>query len=313
LSVVDLHVHSTASDGTASPRAVVQRAAAVGLSAIALTDHDTVDGVEEALAASRELSMRVVAGCEFSVAARWGEMHLLGYFLPADAPQLNRFLEEQREKRRVRAVEIVTRLTRSGIAVTVEQVLEQADGGAVGRPHVARVLVARGVVPNISVAFTKYLGRGRPAFVPKELPSVVQVTRLVRRVGGLTSAAHLKDRAVRPVLRELKGQGVDAVEAVHPAHDQLTMNRIVELANDIDMLVTGGSDWHGDATAEERAALGALDVPIAWLQRMEESRGANSEVGSWGQPGHEPLPLAGNIRSQGAGPPLSVRLLAILP
>lgn len=271
MSGVDLHVHSTASDGTESPSAVVRQARSAGLSDIALTDHDTLDGLEEALATSRDVNLRVVVGCEFSVAARWGEMHLLGYFLPLDAPQLNDFLATQRGKRGVRAVEIVARLNRSGIAVTVDDVLQQADGGAVGRPHVARALVRRGVVPDIPTAFVKYLGRGRPAFVAKQLPPVVEVAALVRRVGGLTSAAHLKDRAVRAVLQELKSQGVDGVEAVHPAHDQLRVNRIAQLAGELDMFVTGGSDWHGDAAATDRTALGSLDVPAEWLLRMEEA------------------------------------------
>lgn len=245
-------------------------ARSAGLSDIALTDHDTLDGLEEAIAASRDVNLRVVAGCEFSVAARWGEIHLLGYFLPLDAPKLNEFLATQRENRRIRAVEMVARLNRSGIAVTVDNVLQQAGGGAVGRPHVARALVTRGVVPDVPAAFIKYLGHGRPAFVPKQLPPVAEVASLVRRVGGLTSAAHLKDRAVRAVLQELKSQGVDGVEAVHPSHDQLTVHRIVELARELDLLVTGGSDWHGDAAGTDRTALGSLDVPAEWFVRMEE-------------------------------------------
>jgi predicted metal-dependent phosphoesterase TrpH len=270
LSAVDLHVHSTASDGAVAPAAVVRQAADVGLSAIALTDHDTIAGLPEAVAAGRELGVRVVTGCEFSVAAQWGEMHLLGYFLPVDAPALDTFLADQREKRRSRAVAIVTRLNRAGVAISVDDVLQQANGGAIGRPHVARALMAHGVVPNISAAFLKYLGRGRPAFVPKQLPSVVEVAQLVRRVGGITSAAHLKGRAVRSVLQRLQAHGVDGVEALHPAHDALTAGSIVKLAGELGLLVTGGSDWHGDADPADRPALGSLDVPAAWLDRLEQ-------------------------------------------
>lgn len=278
MSAVDLHVHSTASDGAVAPAAVVRQAADAGLSAIALTDHDTIAGLPEAVAAGRELGVRVVTGCEFSVAAQWGEMHLLGYFLPVDAPALDTFLADQREKRRSRAVAIVTRLNRAGVAISVDDVLQQANGGAIGRPHVARALMARGVVPNISTAFLKYLGRGRPAFVPKQLPSVVEVAQLVRGVGGVTSAAHLKGRAVRSVLQRLQAHGVDGVEALHPAHDALTAGSIVKLAGELGLLVTGGSDWHGDADPADRPALGSLDVPAAWLDRLEQVWRARSGV-----------------------------------
>lgn len=253
-----------------SPAEVVRRAAAAGLSAIALTDHDTVGGLGDALRAAEQVGLRVITGCEFSVAAKWGEMHLLGYFLPLDAAALNAFLEEQRDLRHARAVEIVARLNRAGVRIAVDEVLNQAEGGAIGRPHVARVLIARGIVADVSTAFAKYLGRRRPGFVPKQLPTVARVVSLVHDVGGLTVAAHLKGRAGRAVLRELRESGLDGVEVVHPAHDELTAGVILALARELDLVPTGGSDWHGvDGGSEERAPLGTSTIPVAWLDQME--------------------------------------------
>lgn len=278
---VDLHMHSTASDGAHPPGDVVREAAALGLETIALTDHDTLGGIPEATAAGAAAGVRVVIGCEFSVAVGWGEMHLLGYFLPPASPLLDPFLEDQRAKRHARAVEIVQRLNRAGVGITMDDVLSAARNGAIGRPHVARALMHRGVVRDIQTAFWKYLGQGRPAFVPKDLPPVATVAALVRSVGGLTAAAHLRERAVRSVLADLKDAGVDGVEVRHPAHDDATVRRIDRLAGALGLLKTGGSDWHGsDGTAPDRAPLGSLEIPTAWLHALETAAAARTPAAS---------------------------------
>ncbi|MBI4499625.1 MAG: PHP domain-containing protein [Gemmatimonadetes bacterium] len=275
---LDLHVHSTASDGEHAPAEVVRRAAEGGLETIALTDHDTLGGVEEAREAGAGLGMRVIAGCEFSVAGPGGEMHLLAYFLPPDDPALDRFLLDQRAKRVARAQEMIRRLQHSGVAVTEQGVSAAAGGGAWGRPHVARAMMAVGAVQDVQEAFDRFIGFGRPAFVPKALPAVREVTGLVRAVAGVTSAAHLKDRGVRPVLRELQKAGVDAVEVLHPSHDETTVRRIGALAAELELLQTGGTDWHGDVPADRSPVpLGAMPVPDAWLaalQALHAARGA---------------------------------------
>src|SRR5688572_8055458 len=166
-SIIDLHVHSPASDGSLAPEAVVERAAGVGLEAIPLTDHDTVAGVPAAVAAGERLGVRVVSGCEFSTAAPWGEMHVLGYFLPTDSTLLEVFLERCRADRVRRARAMVDRLRGMGVDLDFDDVLREARGGAVGRPHVARAIVRSGGALGLSEAFDRYLGRGRPAFVDK--------------------------------------------------------------------------------------------------------------------------------------------------
>jgi predicted metal-dependent phosphoesterase TrpH len=266
---VDLHVHSTASDGESSPTELVRFAQASRLSAVALTDHDTLAGIAEATQAAGN-ALRVVSGCEFSVAAPWGEMHLLAYFLPVDEPRLERFLELQRARRLARGEEMVRRLGALGLALAFDDVVAGARGAALGRPHIARALVTRGLVRDVSAAFEQYLGAGRPAFVPKTLPTAAEVAALVRSVGGVTAAAHLKERGTRAMLRALRDEGVDAVEVLHPAHDESARRRIRRAASDADLLPTGGSDWHGEAASgRDRASLGAMNVPAEWLAGLE--------------------------------------------
>jgi predicted metal-dependent phosphoesterase TrpH len=271
--LVDLHVHSTASDGSLPPARVVERAHAAGLGAIALTDHDTVAGVPAAVEAGGRLGLRVVGGCEFSSAAPWGEMHVLGYFLPSDSPELESFLERCRADRVRRAREMVTRLQRLGVALEYDDVLHQSRGAAVGRPHVARAIVTQGSAIDVSDAFDRYIGRGRPAFVDKTLPAFREITDLVHSVRGMVSVAHIKERGTRSFLERLKREGLDAVETRHPSHYPELRTRLTDMALRLGLLPTGGSDWHGDPEpGETHGALGSQDVPLEWLERLEELR-----------------------------------------
>ena len=253
---------------------MVERAAQAGLAAIALTDHDTVSGVPEALEAGGSLGVRVVSGCEFSVAADWGELHVLGYFLPIDSDMVELFLARCRDDRYRRANSMVHRLRGLGISVDFERVLETARGGAIGRPHVAQVLVESEAVQGIQEAFDRYIGRGKPAFVAKNLPSFRDVAELVHRAGGLVSAAHLKDRGSRRALRRLQAQGLDAVETRHPSHSVQVRANLTEHTMALGLLQTGGSDWHGDAGSEPFVAtIGSQQVPLEWLVLMEQRCG----------------------------------------
>jgi 3',5'-nucleoside bisphosphate phosphatase len=270
---VDLHVHSTASDGSLAPEAVVARAAAAGLAAVALTDHDTVGGIPAAIAAGRELGIRVVVGCEFSVLAPWGEMHLLGYFLPETSSELEEFLLRCRSDRNRRGMEMVRLLQAQGVKIDEEAVLAEAAGGALGRPHVARALRKAGVVRTLDEAFDRYLGRGRSAYVDKALPTLASVAALVHRIGGVVSAAHLKDRGSRGTLVRLRADGLDAVETRHPSHDADVRTRLTDLVLELRMGRSGGSDWHGEAEdGWAHGALGSQQVPVEWLDQLEALR-----------------------------------------
>ena len=273
---VDLHLHSTASDGNLPPEDVVARAAGAGLAAIALTDHDTLGGVAAAEAAGARLGVKVIGGCEFSCAAPWGEMHVLGYFLPGSNAALDAFLASCRADRVRRARAIVDRLRRLGLDLTFDDVLQTSAGAAMGRPHVARVLARKGVVGSLSEAFDRYLGRGRPGFVDKVLPSFRDVARVAHSVGGLVSAAHLKDRASRPLLERFREEGLDALEIRHPSHSPDVRARLAQLASEIGLLQTGGSDWHGEreGSGEQHGTIGSEQVPEEWLLALEQRRAA---------------------------------------
>ena len=230
-------------------------------------------GVAEAAAEGARRGVRVIGGCEFSVAAPWGEMHLLAYFLDADSPGLESFLMETRARRRSRAVEIVGRLQAMGVTITVEDVLAESAGGAVGRPHVGRALVKRGAARGLNDAFDRFIGRGKGAYVPKVLPKLGEVSELVHRAGGLTSAAHLKDRGTRNCLKKFKEAGLDAVETRHPSHHPEHRAALTDLAIELGLLRTGGSDWHGDGLAgESHGPMGSQSVPYEWLAQLEQKR-----------------------------------------
>lgn len=252
---------------------MVRRAVAAGLQAVALTDHDTVAGIPEAVAAGKRHGIRVVGGCEFSAAAPWGEMHVLGYFLPADSSVLEAFLERCRADRVRRAQEMVQHLQRLGMDLSFENVLQESAGGAVGRPHVARAIVRQGGAIDLSDAFDRFIGRGRPAFVEKTLPRFRTIVELIHGIGGVVSVAHLKERGTRTLIEQLKGEGLNAVETRHPSHDPDLRARITDITLRLGLLRTGGSDWHGDPEpGVTHGTIGSQQVPMEWLDRLDDLR-----------------------------------------
>jgi predicted metal-dependent phosphoesterase TrpH len=263
---VDLHSHSTASDGAATPSALVAAARQAGLGAIAVTDHDTVAGVREAVAAAAGTGVRLVPGVELSAVDASGETHLLGLHL-ADLDALDARLAELRDMRRKRAERIVQRLNALGVRVTMDDVLEQAAGGAIGRPHVARALIAHGWASDVRSAFDRYLAAGRPAYVPKERLSLADAIGMVHRAGGIAVLAHPGACATTERLKALLALGLDGVEVRHPSHDDAEVSRLLALTERLGLLPSGGSDWHGQPDGSR--ALGVMRVPSEWLQRQD--------------------------------------------
>lgn len=248
----------------------MQRAKAVGLAAIALTDHDTLAGIAPAQAAGSQLGVRVIPGCEFSVRAPWGELHLLAYFLPAGDVTLEQFLAGAREARQRRGAQMVEKLQQLGVEIDLQDLAYQAGSGSLGRPHVARALIDAGVVDDFEQAFDRFLGRGRPAFVEKTLPTLREVADLVHRSRGLVLAAHLGDRGQEPQLKALQADGLDGVEVRHPSHPPQVEKRLTKLAQKLGLAVSGGSDWHGDGDpGGAHAPLGGMDVPVEWLDELD--------------------------------------------
>jgi len=233
--------------------------------------------VAEAAREAADRGVRVVCGCEFSTRAPWGELHLLGYFLEPSHAQLQAFLVETREARRRRGAQMVGRLQQLGVNIALADVEEQAGGGAVGRPHVARALVERGVSADINEAFTRFLGRGRAAFVEKPLPTLARVADLVHAVRGIAVAAHLGDRGTEGQVRQFAEDGLDGIEVRHPSHSPATEARLTRIAERLGLAISGGSDWHGDTEfGDSHAPLGGLDIPLEWLERLEARRDAGA-------------------------------------
>lgn len=263
---VDLQVHSTASDGALPPAAVVRAARDAGLVAIALTDHDTVDGLPEAIAEGEQVGVRIVPGVELSTMFEGEELHLLGLHL-RDLGAMRDELAAFRADRVARAERIVELLNQHGLPVTLEAVLREADGGAVGRPHVARALVAGGWVREFREAFDRWIGYGRPAYVAKAVFEAADAIALVHRAGGLAVWAHPGELATPARIARLAAVGLDGVEALHPSHPPYLVTRLVAAIEEAGLLPSGGSDWHGAADGPRK--LGGQLVPKVWLDWQE--------------------------------------------
>jgi predicted metal-dependent phosphoesterase TrpH len=263
---VDLHSHSTASDGALPPAAVVAAAGAAQLAALALTDHDTMAGVAEAQAAGAALGLRIVPGVELSALHMEREIHLLALHVePSDA--LEAELTHFRAGRVRRAEEMVSRLRELGAAVTMDAVLAHAGRGAIGRPHVARALVDSGVVREQREAFDRYIGNGRPAFVAKEPLYAADAIDLVHAAGGIAVFAHPGRDGTRAMIEPLVGFGLDGLEILHPSQSGEDMARLGALADHFGLVSSGGSDWHG--TTDGFRTLGQMHVPWSVLEQQD--------------------------------------------
>lgn len=250
---IDLHIHSTASDGTDSPSAIVRKAAELGLDAIALTDHDTLDGLESAEEAAREKGIIFVRGCEISTETPWGEAHFLGLWIPRDPKRttaLENALENVRAKRLSRNLSMAEKLRGLGFDVSYEAAAELAGGRVVGRPHFAELLCRLGVVKDRKEAFRQYLGEGCAAYEPRDLMSPEMAIHLLKEAGALVSMAHPRllhasVAELSELLAVLKPAGLDALEAYHSEHNAGDVRECVELADRFGLQLTGGSDYHG--------------------------------------------------------------------
>ena len=263
---VDLHTHSTASDGSRPAREVVRAARDLGLAAISLTDHDTVAGLADAEAEGRSLGVRVVPGVELSAVEGDVETHLLGLHLD-DVQRLDMRLGELRAMRVTRAERIVAKLNELGVKVTMDDVLTQSGGGAVGRPHIARALVNDGWATDLRDAFDRYLGNGRSAYVPKDRLPIEDAIAMIHDAGGLAILAHPGASGTRARIEALVAHGLDGVEVRHPSHSHEDAVRLQALVDHFRLVPSGGSDWHG--LPEGGRALGGMRIPLAWLERQD--------------------------------------------
>ena len=266
--MIDLHTHTAFSDGSQTPTELVTEAAGLGLSAIAVTDHDTVEGLPEALAAGQRLGVRVVPGVEINLEHDQITMDLLGYFIagrPSD--ELKEQLGELRDFRDERNARIVARLAELGYPLEPADLDALAENGAVGRPHIGEAMRRRGYVGSISEAFRRFLRRGAPAWVDRQRLSLPRAIRLLRASGALPVLAHpgiirTDEAGLHRIVREAARLGMAGIECYYPLHDEATVQRCLDLAEMYALVPTGGSDYHGSVKPDARLGIGSAGRPL---------------------------------------------------
>lgn len=268
-SKVDLHTHTTASDGRLTPEEMVQRAAEKGLQFLSITDHDTVSGIERGLDAAKLFpALQLIPGLEINTDTQSGEVHILGYCIDYQNKSLKKTLEELRHSRETRARKIVSNLAEMGIEISWERVMELAGGGSVGRPHIAQAMFEGGFIPSLQEAFIKYIGRHGPAYAERERLSPKEAVKLIAEAGGLPTLAHPADTdKLDNLIRELKNAGLVGLETYYDGYHSDTIANLLRLASKYDLLPTGGSDFHGLGSSHE-TPLGGVHVPIECAERL---------------------------------------------
>ena len=264
--LVDLHCHSVFSDGELSPQQVATEAQRLGLAAVALTDHDCLDGLPAFFSAA--VGFEAVAGVEISARREGSDVHVLGYWISPEDEQLRRRLEDLAGERRRRAAAMVDRLRSLGVAVDPESVTAFAGRGTVGRPHLARALVESGAVSSVEEAFRLFLRPGRPGYVEKQGPSPEEAIRWIHDAGGVAVLAHPGLLHHDRWIEDLARAGLDGIEVWHPRHGPQQRRRYAKLARDLDLVGTGGSDYHGESVGDAR--IGQEPVPAKVLESLRE-------------------------------------------
>jgi predicted metal-dependent phosphoesterase TrpH len=278
---IDLHVHSTASDGTLTPAQILDLAQEQHLDAIAITDHDTIDGSKEALQIGIPSCLHFLTGVELSAASppflrRSGSFHILGYGLRLDDDELNQTLLVLQHARKNRNPAIIERLCRLGFGMTLDEVVEMVGESQIGRPHIARVMLQKGYVHSIDEAFDRYLGTGKPAYVDKYRISCQRALDIIHSAGGIPILAHpyllsIKDAAeVEKLVVSLKRMGLEGIEALYPEHPPHATAYYKELADRHHLLITGGTDFHGSLKPDIQLGIGTGDfrVPFALYEQL---------------------------------------------
>jgi len=269
--LVDLHVHTTYSDGLMSPGEAVVAARDLGLRAVAITDHDSVSGIDEALERGKPLEVEVVPGVEMSTIVSGEDVHILGYLLDWRAADVQARFRELRRKRDERAQRMVEKLVALDVGVTIERVRELAGSGAVGRPHLAQAILETGAVRSINEAFDRYVGYDKPAYVPKSKLSPAQAVEFIHRHGGVAVIAHPATYGNDAVVYAAIVAGADGIEVWHSDHDKRAVAHYREVAQKNGLLATGGSDCHG-GRKNNMVYLGQIEVPYQCLEELRKAQ-----------------------------------------
>lgn len=278
MSRIDLHLHTTYSDGSLPPAEVLGLAHKAGVTALAITDHDIVDGLPEAMAAGTNLGIEVVPGVEISSRFEATELHVLGYFMDWQDPVFNQRLAQLRSFRHARNPLIVEKLKGLGLDITYEEVRALAGTDSVGRPHIARVLMQKGYVQSAKEAFDRYLADGKPAHVPRQLPEPAEAIAWILEARGLPVLAHptwirATEDGLLKLCQELKAAGLKGIEVHYSTHKRAQTAAYLNIAKRLDLLVTGGSDFHGVTKPDIEVGVGrgGLKVPDRLLAPLKEA------------------------------------------
>ncbi|MFC1713342.1 PHP domain-containing protein [Candidatus Poribacteria bacterium] len=265
----DLHLHTNFSDGTMSPEEVVIEARHVGLDAIAITDHDILDGIEPASLAGKKHGVEVIPGIELSAEYNGEEVHMLGFYMDWQDRQFREKISEFRDSRRIRAIKMVDKLNELGVEIEYDDVFKQADLNSIGRPHVALALVERGHVATRSEAFQRFLADDGPAYMPKHKLSPAEAIALILDAGGIPVLAH-PGSLQQDIIPELVSCGLMGLEAFHPQHAMELSDYYCDLARQHHILITGGSDCHG--WVKDRLTIGDVRLPYEHIDALKRAR-----------------------------------------
>lgn len=278
---IDLHLHTRYSDGSLTPAEVVDLAHQAGVTALAITDHDIVDGIPRAIEAATKLGIEVIPGVELSSRFNQQELHVLGYFFDWRDSTFRDHLAQQRRSRHVRNPQTIERLNALGLELSEEEVKAKAGSDSIGRPHVAQVLVDKGYVQDTREAFDRYLKEGAPAYVPRMLSDTRDVIAWIRNAGGVPVLAHptwtrCQGESLYRLCACLKDAGLLGLEVFYSSHTRQQTSRYLELAKRLDLLVTGGSDFHGAANPGIQVGRGKgnLKVPDTLLEPLRRAGGS---------------------------------------
>jgi predicted metal-dependent phosphoesterase TrpH len=281
MGYIDLHLHTTASDGIKSPSEIVRYAKAKGLQAIAITDHDTIEGLEEGISEGERIGIEVIPGIEISAEHSPGSMHLLGYFFNIHHPLLKERLAHLQEARAERNPKIVEKLNKLGIKVSYEEVAKVSGGGQVGRPHFAQVLLDKGYVRSFQEAFDRFLKKGAPAYAEKFRFKATEALRFIQEAGGVVVLAHPKTLGLyghselENLLLRLVEEGLKGLEVYYPEHSALEISQYKALAERCGLVITGGTDYHGleGNGLDIGVGRGEMRLPYSMAEELKEIRG----------------------------------------
>lgn len=265
---IDLHLHSTASDGSLTPEQVVELASHLNLKTISLTDHDSVEGLPSAIEASKRHAVEVIPGIEMSSDVAGRDIHVLGYYLDYNDPELKKILVKLRDNREKRISGIISKLNEMGYEIDAEDVRAEAKDGSLGRAHIAKAMLRKGFIDNIQEAFDRFIGRQGPAYVEKSALSVIDIIKIINEFGGVPVLAHPGISGVDDKIVGFKEAGLLGLEAYHSEHTPDQAMKYASLAKKLGMIITGGSDCHGLGSSRG-LIIGSVYVPDNCIDELK--------------------------------------------